>query len=122
NILENTWGGFSQVGFSVVLSPKNQNNACPACRVTDVTIRYNRIIHIAGGFQIANARSDAGGSSTDDGRYSIHGNVLEDSELAEMKGNGDLAQIIGQIPALHAATIDDNTAWAPNLLLCMSAR
>ena len=121
NILENTWGGFSQVGFSVVLSPKNQNNACPACRVTDVTIRYNRIIHIAGGFQIANARSDAGGSSTDGGRYSIHDNVLEDIEAAELKGNGVFAQIIGQIPALHDVTIDHNTAFAPNVLFSVGA-
>jgi hypothetical protein len=121
NILENTWGGFTQVGFSVVLSPKNQNNACPACRVTDVTIRYNRIIHMAGGFQIANVPSDAGGSSTDGGRYSIHDNVLEDIEAAELKGNGVFAQIVGQTPALHDVTIDHNTAFAPNVLFNVGA-
>ena len=42
NILEGSWGGFSQVGFSIVLTPKNPNNQCPLCRVTDVTIRYCR--------------------------------------------------------------------------------
>src|SRR6266853_3146902 len=45
NLMENTWGGFSQTGFSIVLSPKNQHtpsgtNICPVCQVTDVTIRY----------------------------------------------------------------------------------
>jgi hypothetical protein len=59
NILENTWGGFSQPGFSVLLTPKNQFmngiNICPLCQVTDVTIRYTTISHIAGGLQIANA-------------------------------------------------------------------
>ena len=37
NILENTWGGFSQGGFSVLLTPKNQTlngvNVCPSCQV-----------------------------------------------------------------------------------------
>jgi len=121
NILENTWGGFSQVGFSVVPGPKKKKNACPACRATDLTMRYNRIIHMAGGFQIANVRSDAGGSSIDGGRYSIHDNVLEDIEAAELKGNGVFAQIIGQTPALHDVTIDHNTAFAPNVLLSVGA-
>ena len=40
NILENTWGGFSQMGFSILLTPKNQ--APNVGRVTDLTVRYNR--------------------------------------------------------------------------------
>jgi hypothetical protein len=43
NILENSWGGFSQAGFAILLTPKNQalhaGNVCPSCQVTDVTIR-----------------------------------------------------------------------------------
>ncbi len=49
NILENSWGGFSQSGYSILLTPKNQNTksgsfVCPLCQVTDVTIRY---VHLA---------------------------------------------------------------------------
>ena len=44
NILENVWGGFTQTGFSVLLTAKNQSlngtNVCSACQVDDVTIRY----------------------------------------------------------------------------------
>ena len=40
NILEYTWGGFSQSGFAILLTPKNQSGACPLCQVTDITIRY----------------------------------------------------------------------------------
>ena len=45
NIMEYSWGGFSQVGFAILLTPKNQagdngTNVCPDCQVTDVTIRY----------------------------------------------------------------------------------
>src|SRR5437667_2549216 len=44
NVMENSWGGFSQKGFAIVLTPKNPRpSACDSCRVTDVTIRYNRI-------------------------------------------------------------------------------
>jgi hypothetical protein len=121
NILENTWGGFSQVGFSILLTPKNQNNACPACRVTDVTIRYNKIHHVGGGFQIANIRSDAGGTALDGGRYSIHDNILDDIESTEMKANGVFAQIFGKSPPLHDVTIDHNTGFAPKVLFTVGA-
>ena len=29
NLLENTWGGFSQKGYSILLTPKDQANKCP---------------------------------------------------------------------------------------------
>lgn len=42
NVLENSWTGASdQDGFSFVLAPRNANNVCPTCIVSDVTIRYN---------------------------------------------------------------------------------
>ncbi|PYX56558.1 MAG: hypothetical protein DMG76_14410, partial [Acidobacteria bacterium] len=43
NIMENSWGGFSQVGFGILLTPKNQGGACSICQVADVTVRYNFI-------------------------------------------------------------------------------
>jgi len=54
NILENTWGGFTQVGFAILLTPKNQagaggSNLCPDCQVTDVTIRNLVIKHVGAG-------------------------------------------------------------------------
>jgi len=47
NLLENVWGGFTQAGHAIVMSPSNQHsksgaNVCPLCQVTDVTMRYNR--------------------------------------------------------------------------------
>ena len=54
NIMENTWGGFSQAGFAILLTPKNQAGAkgvhlCPVCQVTDVTVRNTTISHVGGG-------------------------------------------------------------------------
>ena len=42
NIMENTWGGFTQVGANILVTPKNQagpngTNICPICFVSDVT-------------------------------------------------------------------------------------
>jgi hypothetical protein len=121
NILENTWGGFTQKGFAIVLTPKNQSNGtdniCPLCQVTDVTIRYNRIMHMASGFQIANIRSDTGGASTDGGRYSIHDNILEDIDPKTYDGMGNFIMISGKVPPLHDVVMDHNTGFAPNALL-----
>src|SRR5207245_9805099 len=66
--LENSWGGFSQAGYGIVLTPKNRGGPnypyqCPICQVTDVTIRYSTISHVAGGLLIANLLSDNGGSA-----------------------------------------------------------
>ncbi len=97
NIVENTWGGFSQAGFTVLLTPKNQSspkgNLCPICQVTDVTIRYNKFSHIGGGFQIANVPSDTGGIAFAGERYSIHDVILDDIDPTAYNGQGQLAQV-----------------------------
>lgn len=123
NILENTWGGFSQAGFGILLTPKNQargnDNLCPDCLVTDVTIRKCEMSHIGSGFQIANAAGGKGqGVAKDGGRYSIHDVVLEDVRPALYKGFGVFAQIsttpgISALPRLHDVKIDHVLALGP---------
>lgn len=122
NILENTWGGFTQAGFAILLTPKNQNNRCPSCRVTDVTIRYNRVMHMASGMQIANGLSDAGGSSTDGGRYSIHDVVFEDIGGPAYGGYGVFSQISATNPPLHDIKLDHITAFPPTSLFMFGVR
>jgi len=92
NILEYTWGGFSQSGYSIVLTPKNQYSLCSKCQVTDVTIRYSTISHVGGGFQIANGKSDTGGIALAGERYSIHDVTVDDIHAAAYTGTGFLAQ------------------------------
>src|SRR5579864_473577 len=119
NIMENTWGGFSQAGFSVVLTPKN-DGTCWVCEVTDVTYRYNTISHVAGGFQLANVLSGAGLGARAGERYSIHDLTADDINNAKYGGNGVLAQINTQInsraPILQDVSIRHITAF-PNLEL-----
>jgi hypothetical protein len=121
NILENSWGGFSQTGFAVLLTPKNQSgkagNLCPACQVTDVTIRYNVIRHVASCFQIGNGLSGSGGAATAGERYSIHDVVCDDVDGGKYDGFGNFAQVSHREPPLHDVKFDHVTAFAPNALL-----
>lgn len=120
NILENSWGGFSQKGFSILLTPKNQApGVCPVCKVNDVTIRFNRVIRVGGVLQIANA---LGGHNEDrlisagGGRYSIHDLVAEEIHGQDFKGPGSFAQIASKVPPLHDVWIMNTTAFPPGLL------
>jgi putative Ig domain-containing protein len=123
NILENTWGGFSQAGASVVLGPKNQalstGNFCPICQVTDVTIRYVTISHVAGAFVLGNALSDNGGIALAGGRYSIHDVTADDINAKKYIGYGTFAQVsMGPgAPVMQPVTINHVTAFQPAVML-----
>jgi hypothetical protein len=117
NILENTWGGFSQEGFAIVLTPKNQApNVCPLCRVTDITLRYNRVSHMGGGIIIANLLSGTGGASTAGERISVHDMVFEDIDGAVYEGFGAFALVMSMVPKLHDVWLDHITAFPPRVL------
>ena len=86
NLMENSWGGFSQNGYSLLLTPANQHtrsgkNVCPDCQVTDITIRYNRMSHAGAGIQFANPISpnrEEGKQALMGTRYSLHDLVIDD--------------------------------------------
>jgi len=119
NVLEYTWGGFSQSGYSVLLTPKNQNSGCAVCQVTDVTFRYNTISHVGAGFQIANALASTGAAPLDGQRYSIHDVVADDIQGGSTYGGpGVLAQVSMMVgaPVLQNLSINHVTAFPPNTL------
>jgi Putative Ig domain len=124
NILENAWGGFSQTGFGVLLTPKNQTNGvtnlCPLCQVTDITIRYSTISHVAGGFQIANGLSGTGGAPLDGERYSVHDVTVDDINGPKYAGNGVFARVsMGGpgVPILRNVRLNHLTGFASNNML-----
>ena len=122
NILENTWGGFTQFGYSILLTPKNQDikgaNVCPLCEVSDVTVRYVTISHVGGAFEIANALSDAGGPPLEGQRYSIHDVIADDIDGPAYAGRGTFAQVstIAQ-PLLQNVAINHVTAFPTHTML-----
>ncbi len=119
NLLENTWGGFSQTGYSILLTPKSQGNQCPICRVNDVTIRFNRIRNVAGVLQIANAFAKTGGSAADGGRYSIHDLFADNLHDKDYKGGGTFLILVSWQPPIHDLQIDHVTAFVTGKLLAV---
>ena len=112
NIMENTWGGFTQVGFAIVLTPK-AGGTCTICQVTDVTIRYNRISHMAAGMMLGNGLSDNGAVPLDGGRYSIHDVIFDDINGTKFNGPNVFAQVSTgpHCPVVHDVTINHITAF-----------
>src|SRR6266480_2480838 len=113
NIFENTWGGFSQVGYSILLTPKNQGgvngtNLCPICAVTDVTIRYNTISHVGAGISLANVLSSNGGAALYGERYSIHDVTIDDISVTKYKGSGTLLMVLSgwSLNSLNNVTVN----------------
>ena len=120
NLMENVWGGFTQLGYAVLLSPTNQHsikhgNVCPLCQVTDVTIRYTQISHAGGGLSLATAISPnkvEGAPALAGTRWSIHDLVIDD--LSEKYfGGGGVFKITNGWPKnpLNTVTINHVTAF-----------
>ena len=78
NRLQNSWGGFSQVGEAITLTPKNQSNLCPVCQDTNVIIRYNYGSTVTEPYQMAEVPSNSGGAPYAWGFISIHDNLWDD--------------------------------------------
>ena len=119
NVLENVWGGFSQTGFSILLTPVNQENACPLCRVTDVTIRYNKVIHCASVLQMVNAFNKFGTSASAGERYSIHDLLVDDLDGEAYKGFGNFLTIVAPKLPIKDVLIDHVTAFPTRAVITL---
>jgi len=120
NLLENCWGGYSQMGFSILLSPKNQSNRCPTCVVTDVTIRVIKIVNVGTVFQIANTL-DAGGPSAAGEHYSIHDVLTDGVRGKDYGGFGVFALIMSNHPRIHDVKIEHVTSSVPSFIFFILA-
>ena len=120
NLMENNWGGFTQAGYSLLLTPKNQHtksgaDVCPVCQVTDVTIRYVHISHAGDGIMLA---TDLSGNGKDGApalagtRWSIH-DVLLDDINHNYAGGGIVFEIMNGWPKnpLNTVTINHITGF-----------
>lgn len=131
NICENNWGGFSQDGYAILLTPKNQAKSgtlglCPLCMVADITIRYNYIHTASGAFMISSGRNGTGTQgqySMGQHRTSIHDNVADNLQYgAACYGCGYMLMQLGSSYAagnpppdggvMNDISIDHNTILA----------
>jgi hypothetical protein len=122
NVLENCWGGFTQTGFSIVLTPANQGGRCPDCRVTDVTIRYNLIRHVASALSMANVLKMQTTPSSGGERYSIHDLLVDDIDGQAYSGFGLFALMMSVAPPLKSVHIDHVTAFPQRAILMLMNR
>jgi hypothetical protein len=120
NLMEDSWGGFTQKGHAILLTPKNQHtrkgdNICPICQVTDVTVRYTQISHAGGGIVLATAISGDGGDGAPalaGARFSIHDVVMDDLNKKYL-GGGDGFMIANSWPTnpINTITINHTTVF-----------
>jgi len=120
NLMENSWGGFTQKGHGILFTPKNQHtrngdNVCPVCQVTDVTVRYTQISHAGGGIVLATAISGDGGDGAPalaGTRFSIHDIVMDDLSKKYL-GGGDGFEIANSWPTnpINTITINHTTVF-----------
>lgn len=89
NLCENSWGGFSQDGYSVLLTAKNQTGQAPTASVADVIVRFNHLIG-GSGIQFAAAKDTPpplNASSLGTVNASIHDNLVEvDPKFIDSRG------------------------------------
>ena len=125
NLLENAWGGFSQNGFSILLTPASQGSHCPKCRVNDITIRYNRVRNVAGVLALATPLAPpkrGGGSAEDGGRYSIHDIIADNVHEEDYKGGGTFLKMASAKVKVHDVQIDHVTSFSPGAFLVVINR
>ena len=122
NLMENNWGGFTQTGYGILLTPLNQATkggsgpfVCPQCQVSDVTIRYVHLSHAGGGIQMATAEDVPNGKGQPalaGTRWSIHDVVIDD--LSKTYGGGTAFEIANgwEQNGLNTVTINHVTAFS----------
>ena len=129
NVAENVWGGFSQYGYTLLLTPKNQagangTNVCPMCQVTDITVRYSTFSHMGSGFEIGNGASDNGGVPLDGERFSIHDITVDDVNPTAYNGQGGYLLDVGDsagAPTLQHVNINHITGFDVAALMTLGA-
>jgi hypothetical protein len=103
NLMENVWRQ-AQVGYAVLLTPRNQDGKAPWVVLEDITIRYNVIRHAGGGVNIAGEDSNNPSGLTK--RVRVADNLFYDVDSVRWGGTGAFV-LIGDGP--RDITIEHNT-------------
>jgi hypothetical protein len=103
NLMEYAWVD-GQIGYAIVLTPRNQDGRAPWATVEDVTFRYNIVRHAGGGMQIIGEDSNNPSGTTS--RVKVTDNVFYGIDTEKWGGSGAFA-LIGAGP--KDLTIEHNT-------------
>lgn len=102
NLMEYSWKD-AQVGFAILLTPRNQDRRAPWATVEDVTIRRNVVRHAGGGVNILGRDANPSGRTR---RLRIEDNLFYDIDADRWGGTGAFV-LIGDGPA--DVSIEHNT-------------
>ena len=112
NLMEHVWQD-AQVGYAILLTPRNQDGKAPWATVEDVTIRKNLVRHAGGALQIIGEDSNHPSGPTR--RVRIVDNLFYGVDAARWGGPGAFA-LIGDGPSEIA--IEHNTvSQSGNIIL-----
>lgn len=106
NVLENNWAD-AQVGFAIVLTPRNQDGSAPWSTIEDLTIAQNVIRHTGSGLSMSG--EDDNNPSQQQQRVLIQNNLLEDVDKTAWGGDGRGFQIVSPNKPTVKVKIDHNT-------------
>lgn len=96
NIIENVWPD-AQDGYAWLLKSTDQSGGCPWCQSLDITVRYNRTLNAANGFNLA-ANPQGGVPMT---RVSVYDNII--GPFSEGSPNGVPFQFLGPLSDMFIA-------------------
>lgn len=91
NLVEHCWGD-AQAGFSIVLTPRNQDGTAPWCDVTDVTFTHNVVRHVASAVNVLATDNDQPSGQLHD--VLIRDNRFEDVDGATWGGAATQWQLL----------------------------
>ncbi|MGA7925139.1 MAG: hypothetical protein WCA20_03970, partial [Candidatus Sulfotelmatobacter sp.] len=93
NELVNVWGGFTQIGHALLVTPANQNGLCNVCFTGNITARYNLANTVGAAMELVTQAQNpyvagnplpAGGN-----HYSVHDWVIDNMNYATCYGCTD---------------------------------
>jgi hypothetical protein len=122
NVLEHSWG-HGQVGFAVVLTPRNQGGRAPWCAIEDVTFVNNIVRHCSSGIGIL-AEDDNHRSDTSK-RLLIRHNLVEDINPSRFGGDGRMFQITSPRRPIAELVIERNAllyGGRGNTFICFDSK
>jgi len=117
NRMIGSWGGYTQLGWAILVGVKNQGSAtgglCPLCVVSDITVRNNWVSRTGQAMQIMIAPAGGGYQAKEQERISVHDNVFDQLQYPECYQCGQwLIQLSSDSAApsvMHDVTIANNT-------------
>jgi hypothetical protein len=106
NLLENSWV-HGQVGFAVLLTPRNQDGTAPWCVVEDVALVNNIVRHCSSGVSIL--AEDDNHRSGRTRRLLFRNNLFCDINPGRFGGDGRLVQILSPRLPVGDMIFENNT-------------